>query len=101
MFITKGAKVSKNVQGASNSASSIPRTHKIKEATFQNLVAWGPSTRGLCTPVYYYTDSILRGTIFMTGTILARVKTAVAQKATVHKGIALNEGTVISLAFLE
>jgi hypothetical protein len=36
----------------------------------------------------------------MTGVVLASVKTVVAQKATVHKDIALNEGIVISLAFL-
>ena len=34
----------------------------------------------------------------MTGTTLASVKFFVAQKATVHKDIALNEGRVISLA---
>jgi hypothetical protein len=35
----------------------------------------------------------------MTRTILASVKTVVAQKATVHKDIALNEGIVLSLEF--
>jgi len=63
----RGAKFLKKRTRKLKFCKSHAKDSQIKETIFQSLVAWGPSTRCLCTPVYYYRDNILRGTIIITG----------------------------------